>query len=135
MPAGAQGPGGPLPIATCRAGHDLHVVVRAAPALELLHQVLDVSEAVSCGKVQQDLALPLQNHLLEVLVPEGTDLAVHTAYQAHSRGGAVRGEGKKLLPTSGAGSPSLRFLVCRMGTPPSQGQTSPSPPLAWLDFV
>ena len=42
--------------------------------------------------------------------------------------GAVRGEGKKLLPTSGAGSPSLRFLVCRMGTPPSQGQTSPRPP-------
>lgn len=46
-------------------------MVRAPPSLELLHQVLDVAEAVGCSKVQQDLALPLQSHLLEVLVPEG----------------------------------------------------------------
>lgn len=86
-----HGPRGPLSIATCRAGHDLHEVVWAAPALELLHQVLDVAEAVGCGEVQQDLAIPLQNHLLEVLVPEGTHLAVHTACQAHSRWGGDGG--------------------------------------------
>lgn len=47
-------------------------MVRAAPSLELLYQVLDVAEAVGCGEVQQDAALLLQGHLLEVLVPEGS---------------------------------------------------------------
>lgn len=30
VPAGTQGPAGPLPVATCGAGHDLHVVTGSA---------------------------------------------------------------------------------------------------------
>lgn len=39
-------------VATCGAGHDLHVMVWAAPSLELLYQVLDIAEAISHGEVQ-----------------------------------------------------------------------------------
>lgn len=52
-------------------GHDLHKVVLGLPPLELLHQVLDVPEAVGDGEAQQNLAVLLQRHLLEVLVPTG----------------------------------------------------------------
>ena len=50
-------------------GHDgdhLDKVVVAALPLELLHQVLDVAEAVGDGELEHGLAIPLQTHLAKV---------------------------------------------------------------------
>lgn len=58
-----------LHLLTWGTGHDLHIVIGTLPSFQLLHQVLDVPEPIGQGKVEQDLPIPLQSHLLEVLVP------------------------------------------------------------------
>ena len=54
--------------AFARAGHNLDVIIVALPSLDVLDNVLDVSESVGGGESEYDFAGELEDTLLQIFV-------------------------------------------------------------------
>ena len=54
--------------ASARAGHNLHVIIVALPPLDVPDYVLNVSESVGGSEAEDDLAVQLEDALLQIFV-------------------------------------------------------------------